>query len=70
KHYLFGEEYRVIYQHPAKNWGEVFDFYNESGKMVGLSTSMLGQHQVENAGVAIELYALYCQMEKLPFLEK
>ena len=70
KHYLFGEEYRVIYQHPAKNWGEVFDFYNESGKMVGLSTSMLGQHQVENAGVAIELYALYCQMEKLPFREK
>ncbi|HAP6068740.1 TPA: bifunctional folylpolyglutamate synthase/dihydrofolate synthase, partial [Enterococcus faecium] len=35
-----------------------------------LTTPLLGQHQAENAGVAIELYFVYCQLEKLPFREK
>lgn len=51
-------------------WGEVFEFFNEIGKIPQLTTPLLGQHQAENAGVAIELYFVYCQLEKLPFREK
>ncbi len=50
--------------------GEVFEFFNEIGKIPQLTTPLLGQHQAENAGVAIELYFVYCQLEKLPFREK
>ena len=38
--------------------------------MTRLTTSMIGQHQVENAGMAIELYQIYCLKEKIPFREK
>ena len=31
---------------------------------------MIGRHQPENAGVAIQLYYLFCELKKLPFSEK
>ncbi|MFV0561290.1 MAG: bifunctional folylpolyglutamate synthase/dihydrofolate synthase [Enterococcus sp.] len=65
--YRYQKEYSVAYQHPAENWGEVFTFYGECGKLPDLTTGLLGEHQVENAGVAVELYALYCALEGLPF---
>jgi dihydrofolate synthase/folylpolyglutamate synthase len=68
--YSLKENYTIIYQHPADKWGEVFTFHNETGKMTHLSTAMIGQHQVENAGMAIELYQIYCKIEELPFREK
>ena len=58
------------YKHPAESWGEQFTFSNDHGKMTRLTTSMIGQHQVENAGMAIELYQIYCLKEKIPFREK
>ncbi|WP_165002917.1 MULTISPECIES: folylpolyglutamate synthase/dihydrofolate synthase family protein [unclassified Enterococcus] len=68
--YAYGEAYHVNYLHPAENWGEVFEFSNEAGKIPQITTPLLGQHQTENAGVAIQLYFVYCQLEKLPFREK
>lgn len=66
----FGGEYQVIYHHPDENWGELFDFENEHGKIKGLKTPMIGRHQPENAGVAIQLYSLFCEAKKIPYSEK
>jgi dihydrofolate synthase/folylpolyglutamate synthase len=70
KMYHFDQDYRVEYRHPDAQWGEVFDFYNETGKLTELKTPLLGKHQVENAGLAIQLFYLYCQQVKLPLKEK
>lgn len=67
KVYHFANEYSVTYQHPDKNWGEVFDFNNVDGQMPKLKTPLLGQHQVENAGLALEVFMLYCQQNHLPY---
>lgn len=66
----FNQEYHVTYRHPDQSWGEVFDFTNESGKISTLLTPLLGKHQVENAGVAIQLFYHYCRLIGLPFQEK
>ncbi|OTN75540.1 hypothetical protein A5886_000614 [Enterococcus sp. 8G7_MSG3316] len=68
--YHLGEDYNVNYRHPDATWGEVFDFDNVQGKIKSLVTPMLGRHQPENAGVAIQLYALYCELQQLPFTTK
>lgn len=38
--------------------------------MTSLTIGMIGQHQTENAGMAIELYQVYCKMTGIPFSEK
>lgn len=68
--FAYDDAYHVEYKHPAESWGEQFTFSNDHGKMTRLTTSMIGQHQVENAGMAIELYQIYCLKEKIPFREK
>lgn len=66
----FNEDYQVNYQHPDVKWGEIFDFYNESGKIKNLKTPLLGAHQVENAGLAIELFFTYCQLQGIPLRQQ
>lgn len=68
--FVYGKEYEAVYQHPAAEWGEVFTFIGKNGKLASLTTGMIGRHQIENASVALELYALYCEEENLPFREK
>ncbi len=70
KMYRYGEEYQVDYLHPDPTWGELFSFTDNGGKLSPLKVSLLGRHQVENAGVAIELFHLYCELIGLPFEEK
>lgn len=70
KTYRFNQEYEVAYHNPDPQWGEIFDFYNEAGKLTELKTSLLGQHQIENAGVAIQTFYLFCQLKSVPFKEK
>lgn len=65
--YRFGQEYQVDYHHPDEDWGEIFTFRNESGKLANLHTSLIGRHQPENAGVAVELFYQFCQLKGLPF---
>lgn len=64
--YRFNQDYRVLYKHPDPQWGEVFEFLNDQGKLVNLKTSLLGRHQPENAGLAIQMYHCYCQIKGLP----
>ncbi|MGV3085111.1 bifunctional folylpolyglutamate synthase/dihydrofolate synthase [Enterococcus dispar] len=68
--YRFGEEYQVNYLHPDDNWGEWFDFSNQNGKLKHLKTALIGRHQPENAGVAIQLFQLYCEQNKINWQEK
>lgn len=68
--FRFGEEYQVTYRHPHEDWGEVFTFQNEAGKLSDLQTSLIGRHQSENAGVAVELFYQFCQIKGLPFAPK
>lgn len=68
--HAWGEAYTVSYKHPAEEWGEIFSFQNEFGKIPKLTIHMIGKHQVENAGMAIEMYQIYCGMMNLPFREK
>ncbi|MHC5268252.1 bifunctional folylpolyglutamate synthase/dihydrofolate synthase [Enterococcus sp. LJL98] len=63
---LYGADYQVANPKPDPLWGERFDFYNESGKLKDLKTPLLGAHQVENAGLAIELFYTYCKLNDLP----
>ncbi|WP_159721990.1 bifunctional folylpolyglutamate synthase/dihydrofolate synthase [Enterococcus sp. CSURQ0835] len=68
--YRYDREYTVTYLHPDPGWGELFDFSDVTGTFKKLKVPLLGRHQTENAGVAIELYRLYCELQKLPFEEK
>jgi len=70
KVYRYGEEYQVDYLRPDAAWGELFKFTDRAGKLTSLKVPLLGRHQVENAGVAIELFHLYCDQQGLPFEEK
>lgn len=70
KMYRFGEEYTIAYEHLDATWGELFDFSNEAGKISKVDVSLIGQHQVENAGMAIELFYQYCKLMNLPFQRK
>lgn len=70
KIYRYGEEYQVDYMRPDPTWGELFNFTDRAGKFPALKVPLLGRHQVENAGVAIELFHLYCELKGLPFEEK
>ncbi|MDT2703319.1 bifunctional folylpolyglutamate synthase/dihydrofolate synthase [Enterococcus dongliensis] len=70
KIYRYGEEYQVDYLRPDPTWGELFNFTDRRGKLSSLKVPLLGRHQVENAGVAIELFHLYCEQFGLPFEEK
>jgi dihydrofolate synthase/folylpolyglutamate synthase len=65
--YHFNEAYTVTYLHFDKEWGEVFSFAGEAGTIEKLKTPLLGQHQTENAGLAIELFYVYCQLTGQPF---
>ncbi|MBL1224826.1 bifunctional folylpolyglutamate synthase/dihydrofolate synthase [Enterococcus sp. BWR-S5] len=65
--YHFGVDYTVDYLHFDKDWGEVFSFIGEAGKIEKLKTPLLGQHQTENAGLAVELFYVYCQLTGQPF---
>nr|WP_242704264.1 folylpolyglutamate synthase/dihydrofolate synthase family protein [Enterococcus sp. 665A] len=68
--YQYDKDYQVKYLQPDGNWGERFDFTSESGRLSKLKISLLGRHQIENAGIAIILYQLYCQKKHLPVEEK
>ena len=55
----YGDDYQVSRQESVVT-GEVFD-YSSSARQGRFQTSLLGIHQVENAGMAITLLDTYCQ---------
>jgi len=58
--YEFGKDYQ-IQPHTLNDWGEKFDFTSDIFTLPELKTSLLGQHQVENAAMAVELSLVYAQ---------
>lgn len=66
----FEEDYQVVYQGPDSKWGEIFDFYNEAGKIKNIKTPLLGEHQIENASLAIELFFSYCHLKRIPIKQE
>ena len=68
--YRYDHEYQVKYRHPDPQWGEVFDFYAELGKLSKVKVPLLGRHQTENAAVAIQLFYLYCLLKQLNFQQR
>lgn len=70
KVYRYDKDYKAEYQRPDKNWGEIFDFYGEAGKLPKVKVPLLGRHQVENAAVAIQLFYLYCRTQQINFTDR
>lgn len=68
--YSYEKDYKAQYRHPDKNWGEIFDFYGEAGKLPKVKVPLLGRHQVENAAVAIQLFYLYCETQQINFADR
>lgn len=68
--YRYDKDYKAEYIHPDKNWGEIFNFYGEAGKLPKVKVPLLGRHQVENAAVAIQLFYLYCQLQQINYTDR
>ncbi|URZ88277.1 bifunctional folylpolyglutamate synthase/dihydrofolate synthase [Floricoccus penangensis] len=65
--YCLGQEYKVLKSSSEEEWGETFYFENEEISIVDLNTPLQGLHQIDNAGLAIEIFYLYCQIKKIKF---
>ena len=68
-HYVYGQSYQVT-SLGGTDSGEHFSFSNSYREAEHYQTPLLGQHQVDNAGLAIQLCDLYCQSKQLPLLTK
>lgn len=66
-HYVYGQSYQVT-SLGGTDSGERFSFSNAHREVAHYLTPLLGQHQVDNAGLAIQLCNLYCQSKQLPLL--
>lgn len=56
--YRLNQEYQVTYEKPLKTWGEQFTFENSDRVLHQLKIPLIGQHQTENASVALELFLI------------
>ena len=60
--------YQVEHQESEK--GERFSFSNAYRAKDSYQTALMGLHQADNAGLALHLCDLYCQLQSLPLLTK
>lgn len=68
-HVRYGKDYQVeSVQRLAE--GEKFRFSNAFRQKEGYQSALLGVHQVENAGLALELCDQYCYLKGLPLLSE
>ena len=56
--YRYQEDFRSKYIQPDENWGEIFNYRSQELDLSHVSISLLGQHQVDNASLAIQMYEL------------
>ncbi|NEW66800.1 bifunctional folylpolyglutamate synthase/dihydrofolate synthase [Carnobacteriaceae bacterium zg-84] len=68
--YMLNRDYQVTYVPQEENWGECFNFSNQTCHLDKLFVSLLGKHQVENAGLAVQLFCVYCQEQNVLFKEE
>lgn len=63
--YSENKDFLVDYIGFDKNRNERFNFRNHQFDLKDLRIPLKGKHQTENAGVALELFSLYCQHESI-----
>ena len=66
-HVCYGKDYQVESVQGLEE-GEDFLFSNAFRQKEGYQSALLGVHQVENAGLALELCDQYCSLKGLPLL--
>lgn len=66
--FSWSQDYQVEHQKSAE--GESFSFSNAYRAKASYRTALMGLHQADNAGLAIQLCDLYCQLQSLPLLTK
>ncbi|WEV45683.1 bifunctional folylpolyglutamate synthase/dihydrofolate synthase [Streptococcaceae bacterium ESL0687] len=66
-HYKLGSDYRLVEGPKDSRWGENFYFSNEALLDEEFYTPLQGRHQIENTGLALEVFYLYCRKASLPF---
>lgn len=68
-HYAYGQAYQIS-SLAGSDSGEAFVFTNALRRQMTCRTPLLGQHQADNAGLALQLSDLYCQIKELPLLDE
>ncbi len=66
--FSWSQAYQVEHQESEK--GECFSFSNAYRAKDSYLTALMGLHQADNAGLALHLCDLYCQLQSLPLLTK
>ena len=66
--FSWSQDYQVEHQESEK--GECFSFSNVYRAKDSYQTALMGLHQADNAGLALHLCDLYCQLQSLPLLTK
>jgi len=66
--FSWSQDYQVEHQESEK--GECFSFSNAYRVKDSYQTALMGLHQADNAGLALHLCDLYCQLQSLPLLTK
>ncbi|SJZ48880.1 dihydrofolate synthase / folylpolyglutamate synthase [Pilibacter termitis] len=59
----FGREYSIRYDETTASWGETFDYFSGKFSLYHATISMLGQHQTENAAMALTLARKYAEIK-------
>ncbi|MDC9032151.1 bifunctional folylpolyglutamate synthase/dihydrofolate synthase [Columbia Basin potato purple top phytoplasma] len=65
-HYKFKKDFSIFYYGLYK-WHEYFDFRNKNFKIKKLKTPLIGYYQPENASMAIQIFILVCELQKINF---
>ena len=66
--FSWSQDYQV--EHQESEEGECFSFSNAYRAKDLYQTALMGLHQADNAGLALHLCDLYCQLQSLPLLTK
>lgn len=66
-HLAYGRDYQVLYQ-GKRETGTSFDFVSSKRVLARYQTPLLGQHQAENAALALATCDQYCLKKSFPLL--
>lgn len=68
--YRLSEEFNVVDEGADEHWGERMSFQNPEWQIKHLFLPLLGRHQSENAGVALEIFWLLSQICHFRFTDR
>lgn len=68
--YCLNEAYHLHYEGISEKWGELFSFDNSQQRYAHLFIPLLGRHQIENAGLALEIFLLLSRLYSFHFSQK